>query len=40
MEKIIQEHFQKADSFPVDFRVLTPANQNFFMNYIKTLPKS
>ncbi|WP_174871516.1 hypothetical protein [Pectobacterium polaris] len=31
---------QKTDFFPVDFRVLTPANQNFFMGYIKTLPKA
>ncbi|WP_162473698.1 hypothetical protein [Serratia microhaemolytica] len=23
---------------PVDFRVLTPANQKIFMDYIKTLP--
>lgn len=36
---IIQEHLQKADFVPVDFRVLTPANQNIFMNYIKTLSK-
>ncbi|MCA6969675.1 hypothetical protein I1A41_15100 [Pectobacterium carotovorum] len=24
---------------PVDFIFLTPANQKFFMGYIKTLPK-
>ncbi|QRN32497.1 hemagglutinin repeat-containing protein [Pectobacterium brasiliense] len=39
-QKVIQEHLQKADFVPVDFRVLTPANQNVFMDYIKTLPKS
>ncbi|CNJ09617.1 putative hemolysin [Yersinia intermedia] len=38
-QKVIQDHLQKADFVPVDFRVLTPANQNIFMNYIKTLPK-
>ncbi|MBT9186606.1 hypothetical protein ILP31_21200 [Pectobacterium punjabense] len=37
---VIQDHLQKADLVPVDFRVLTPANQNVFMNYIKTLPKA
>lgn len=36
---VIQEHLQKADFVPVDFRVLTSANQNIFMNYIKTLSK-
>ncbi|WP_176700883.1 hypothetical protein [Gilliamella apicola] len=25
---------------PVDFRVLTPANQKILINYAKTLPKS
>ncbi|WP_191938598.1 hemagglutinin repeat-containing protein [Pantoea agglomerans] len=39
-QKVIQEHLQKADFVPVDFRVLTSANQNVFMNYIKTLPKA
>ncbi|WP_350316631.1 hemagglutinin repeat-containing protein [Pectobacterium aroidearum] len=39
-QKVIQEHLQKADFVPVDFRVLTPANQNIFMNYIKKLPKT
>ena len=38
-QKVIQDHLQKADFVPVDFRVLTPANQNIFMNYIKTRPK-
>ncbi|OKP28319.1 hypothetical protein [Serratia fonticola] len=27
-QKVIQDHLQKADFVPVDFRVLTPANQN------------
>ncbi|WP_337262572.1 MULTISPECIES: DUF6862 domain-containing protein [unclassified Serratia (in: enterobacteria)] len=36
---VIQDHLQKADFVPVDFRVLTPANQKIFMDYIKTLPK-
>lgn len=39
-QKVIQDHMQKADFVPVDFRVLTSANQNVFMNYIKTLPKA
>ncbi|WP_239327115.1 VENN motif pre-toxin domain-containing protein, partial [Snodgrassella gandavensis] len=37
---VIQDHLMKADFVPVDFRVLTPANQRIFMNYIKTLPKA
>ncbi|MBQ4780688.1 hypothetical protein WCT78_16335 [Pectobacterium versatile] len=37
---VIQDHLQKADFVPVDFRVLTPANQKVFMDYIKTLPKA
>lgn len=37
---VIQDHLQKADFVPVDFRVLTPANQKTFMDYIKTLPKA
>ena len=36
---VIQDHLKKADFVPVDFRVLTPSNQNIFTNYIKTLPK-
>ncbi|XKM14522.1 VENN motif pre-toxin domain-containing protein [Orbaceae bacterium ac157xtp] len=39
-QKVIQDHLMKADYVPVDFRVLTPANQKIFINYIKTLPKS
>nr|WP_255309206.1 VENN motif pre-toxin domain-containing protein [Gilliamella apicola] len=39
-QKVIQEHLKKADYVPVDFRVLTPANQKVFIDYIKTLPKS
>ncbi|WP_312217405.1 VENN motif pre-toxin domain-containing protein [Pantoea vagans] len=39
-QKVIQDHLQKADFVPVDFRVLTSVNQNVFMNYIKTLPKA
>ncbi|MFN3069608.1 hypothetical protein ACKWMY_16025 [Serratia sp. J2] len=27
-QKVIQDYLQKADFVPVDFRVLTPANQN------------
>ncbi|MBN7766443.1 hemagglutinin repeat-containing protein, partial [Pectobacterium brasiliense] len=37
---VIQDHLQKADFVPVDFRVLTSANQKVFMDYIKTLPKA
>ncbi|HDU8673711.1 TPA: hemagglutinin repeat-containing protein [Morganella morganii subsp. morganii] len=37
---VIQEHLNKADFVPVDFRVLTPSNQKIFNDYIKTLPKS
>ncbi|KGD79837.1 hypothetical protein [Pantoea agglomerans] len=37
---VIQDHLQKADFVPVDFRVLTPANQKNFMDYIKKLPKA
>lgn len=37
---VIQDHLQKADFMPVDFRVLTPANQKTFMDYIKKLPKA
>ncbi|BCQ36908.1 hypothetical protein ERHA55_47770 [Erwinia rhapontici] len=36
---VIQDHLKKADFVPVDFRMLTSANQSIFMNYIKTLPK-
>nr|WP_174506363.1 VENN motif pre-toxin domain-containing protein [Acinetobacter sp. Marseille-Q1620] len=36
----IQDHLQKADFVPVDFRVLTSYNQKIFLDYIKTLPKS
>ena len=39
-QKVIQEHLIKAGFVPVDFRVLTSANQNVFMNYIKMLPKA
>lgn len=38
-EKVIQDHLDKADFVPVDFRVLTQDNQKIFMEYIKTLPK-
>ena len=34
----VQDHVNKADIVPVDFRVLTPANQKIFMDYVKTLP--
>lgn len=34
----VQDHINKADIVPVDFRVLTPANQKIFMDYVKTLP--
>ena len=37
---VIQDHLKKAYFVPVDFRVLTPANQKIFIDYIKTLPKS
>lgn len=37
---VIQEHLKKADSVPVDFRVLTPVNQKIFQDYVKTLPGS
>ena len=36
----IQSHLNKADIVPVDFRVLTPTNQQIFMDYVKTLPAS
>ncbi|WP_308464289.1 hypothetical protein [Acinetobacter guillouiae] len=36
----IQNHLNKADFVPVDFRVLTPENQRVFLDYIKTLPAS
>ncbi|WP_166267900.1 hemagglutinin repeat-containing protein [Providencia sp. M-27] len=36
----IIKHLNKADIVPVDFSVLTPKNQQIFMNYVKTLPKS
>lgn len=36
---VIQDHLQKADFVPVDFRVLTSVNQKIFTDYIKTLPK-
>ena len=39
-KKTIQDHLKKADYVPVDFRVLTPANQKIFIDYIKTLPIS
>lgn len=35
-QKVIQEHLEKADFVPVDFKVLTSANKYFVMNYIKT----
>jgi len=38
--EVIQDHLLKADFVPVDFRVLTPANQKIFKDYIKTLPKA
>ncbi|NIG76575.1 hypothetical protein F3J34_23700 [Klebsiella sp. Ap-873] len=34
------KHLNKADIVPVDFSVLTPKNQQIFMGYVKTLPKS
>uniref|UniRef100_UPI0035B67AB0 hypothetical protein n=1 Tax=Erwinia rhapontici TaxID=55212 RepID=UPI0035B67AB0 len=37
---VIQDHLQKADFVPVYFKVLTPANQKIFMDYIKTLPEA
>lgn len=37
---LIQDHLQKADFVPVDFTILTPANQSAFMDYMKTLPKA
>jgi len=37
---VIQDHLQKADFVPVDFRILTPKNQNIFMSYVSTLPKA
>ena len=37
---VIQDHLQKADFVPVDFRILTPENQNIFMSYVSTLPKA
>ena len=36
----IQDHLGKADFVPIDFRVLNPSNQEVFLNYVKTLPKS
>ncbi|MGC0790553.1 hypothetical protein [Pantoea agglomerans] len=39
-QKVIQEHLEKAGFVPVDFRVLTSANKNFVMNYIKTIPEA
>ncbi|WP_335957390.1 hypothetical protein [Acinetobacter bereziniae] len=36
----IQDHLGKADFVPIDFRVLNPSNQEIFLNYVKTLPKS
>ncbi|EJD6509954.1 VENN motif pre-toxin domain-containing protein, partial [Providencia rettgeri] len=36
----IIKHLNKADIVPVDFSVLTPKNQQIFMDYVKTLPKS
>ncbi|MDR2249439.1 MAG: hypothetical protein LBE19_07510 [Acinetobacter sp.] len=36
----IQEHLNKADFVPIDFRVLTPNNQKIFLNYLQSLPKS
>jgi len=38
--EVIQDHLLKADFVPVDFRVLMPANQKIFKDYIKTLPKA
>lgn len=39
-QKVIQEHLEKADFVPVDSRVLTSANKNFVMNYIKKIPEA
>ncbi|WP_156108065.1 hypothetical protein [Cedecea neteri] len=36
----IIKHLNKADIVLVDFSVLTPKNQQIFMGYVKTLPKS
>ncbi|PTQ87512.1 hypothetical protein C8N29_1187 [Agitococcus lubricus] len=36
----IKEHVQKSDFVPVDFRILNSKNQQIFMNFVKTLPKS
>lgn len=36
----IQKHLKKADFVPVDFRVLNESNQDIFLKYIKTPPKS
>lgn len=38
--KVIQDHLNKADFVPVDFRVLTSTNQKIFLDYVKTLPAS
>jgi len=38
-KKQILDHLDKADIVPIDFGVLTPSNQEVFMNFIKTLPK-
>ena len=34
----IQEHFNKADIVVMDFRALTPGNQQIVTNFISTLP--
>jgi filamentous hemagglutinin len=36
----IQEHFKKADIVMMDFRILTPQNQQILQNYINTLPSA
>ncbi|WP_336844146.1 hypothetical protein [Providencia rettgeri] len=36
----IIDHLNKADIVPVDFSVLTLANQKVFTDFVKTLPKS
>ncbi|XWJ91302.1 VENN motif pre-toxin domain-containing protein [Phytobacter ursingii] len=39
-QKQIIDHLSKADVVPVDFSVLNTRNQNVFMDFVKTLPKS
>jgi filamentous hemagglutinin len=36
----IQEHLKKADIVMMDFRILTPQNQQILQNYINTLPSA